>query len=55
MHERAFVLVPLLELVADPPLPGGRRVSTLKLGPDALTGVRPYAPPLVTGSETRAG
>jgi len=55
MHERAFVLVPLLELVADPPLPGGRRVSTLKLGPGALTGVRPYAPPLVTGSETRAG
>jgi len=55
MHERAFVLVPLLELDADPPLPGGRRVSTLKLGPGALTGVRPYAPPLLAGSETRDG
>ena len=55
MHQRAFVLVPLLELDADPPLPGGRRVSALKLGPGALTGVRPHAPPLVTGSETRAG
>jgi 2-amino-4-hydroxy-6-hydroxymethyldihydropteridine diphosphokinase len=55
MHERAFVLIPLLELDADPPLPGGRKVSTLKVGPGVLTGVRPYAPPLVTGSETRTG
>ena len=55
MHERAFVLVPLLELDADPPLPGGRRVSTLKLGPGALTGVRPHAPPLATTRRTRAG
>ena len=55
MHERAFVLVPLLELDADPPLPGGRRISALKLGPDALTGVRPHAPPFVTSRETRAG
>jgi 2-amino-4-hydroxy-6-hydroxymethyldihydropteridine diphosphokinase len=55
MHERAFVLVPLLELDADPPLPGGRRVASLKLGPGALTGVRPFAPPLVTSRETRAG
>lgn len=55
MHERAFVLIPLLELDADPYLPGGRRVSTLKLGPGALTGVRPYAPPLATTSETRTG
>lgn len=46
MHERGFVLVPLLELVADPPLPGGRRVATLRLGPDALGGVRPFGPPL---------
>ena len=50
MHERAFVLVPLLELDADPVLPGGRKVSSLRLGPEALTGVRPYAPPLETGS-----
>ncbi|MGH2674935.1 MAG: 2-amino-4-hydroxy-6-hydroxymethyldihydropteridine diphosphokinase [Actinomycetota bacterium] len=44
MHERAFVLVPLLELDPDPPLPGGRRAATLRV--DAL-GVRLHAPPLV--------
>jgi 2-amino-4-hydroxy-6-hydroxymethyldihydropteridine diphosphokinase len=53
MHERAFVLVPLLELDADPMLPGGRKASDLKLGPGVLTGVRLYGPPLVT--RTRAG
>ena len=47
MHERAFVLVPLLELDADPPLPGGRKIASLRLGALALGGVRPYAPPLV--------
>lgn len=46
MHERGFVLVPLLELVADPRLPGGRKVTELKLGPDVLGGVRPFGPPL---------
>jgi 2-amino-4-hydroxy-6-hydroxymethyldihydropteridine diphosphokinase len=46
MHERGFVLVPLLELEADPPLPGGRRVADLRLGPDVLTGVRVFAPAL---------
>jgi 2-amino-4-hydroxy-6-hydroxymethyldihydropteridine diphosphokinase len=46
MHERGFVLIPLLELDADPPLPGGRRVATLRLGALALGGVRPFAPPL---------
>jgi 2-amino-4-hydroxy-6-hydroxymethyldihydropteridine diphosphokinase len=46
MHERAFVLVPLSELDTDPPLPGGRHLASLRLGPDASTGVRPYAPPL---------
>jgi 2-amino-4-hydroxy-6-hydroxymethyldihydropteridine diphosphokinase len=46
MHERAFVLVPLLELDADPTLPGGRRIGDLRLGPDVLTGVRPFAPSL---------
>lgn len=54
MHEREFVLVPLLELDADPPLPGGRRASDLQLGAGALTGVRPHAPPLAQASETRA-
>ena len=46
MHERGFVLVPLAELDADPPLPGGRRLATLRLAPDAALGVRPFAPPL---------
>jgi len=46
MHERAFVLVPLAELDADPPLPGGRRLSAVRLGPNAVLGVRPFAPPL---------
>lgn len=47
MHERGFVLVPLLELDADPLLPGGRSATTLTLGASALTSVRPYAPPLL--------
>jgi 2-amino-4-hydroxy-6-hydroxymethyldihydropteridine diphosphokinase len=50
MHERAFVLVPLLELDADPPLPSGRKVSELRLGSPALGGVRPFAPPLTVPS-----
>ena len=47
MHERGFVLIPLLELDADPPLAGGRKISTVRLGALALGGVRPFAPPLV--------
>jgi len=46
MHERGFVLVPLGELDADAMLPGGRRLSTHRLAPDAVFGVRPFAPPL---------
>lgn len=46
MHERAFVLVPLLELDADPPLPGGRRAKDLRPGAAALGAVRPHGPPL---------
>jgi 2-amino-4-hydroxy-6-hydroxymethyldihydropteridine diphosphokinase len=46
MHERGFVLVPLGELDADAMLPGGRRLSTYRLSPDAVFGVRPFAPPL---------
>ena len=46
MHERGFVLVPLLELTADPRLPGGRHVADLRLGPATIVDVRPYAPPL---------
>lgn len=47
MHERGFVLVPLLELDPDPALPGGRRAAELRLGAEIAGGVRPYAPPLV--------
>lgn len=46
MHERAFVLIPLLELEADPPLPEGRKAADLRVGSMALGGVRPFAPPL---------
>jgi 2-amino-4-hydroxy-6-hydroxymethyldihydropteridine diphosphokinase len=49
MHERAFVLVPLLELTADPMLPAGLTLARLRLPPGALAGVRPHAPALVTG------
>ena len=46
MHERAFVLIPLLELDPDPMLPGGGRIAALRLPPGAFAGVRPFAPPL---------
>ncbi|MDQ3991459.1 MAG: 2-amino-4-hydroxy-6-hydroxymethyldihydropteridine diphosphokinase [Actinomycetota bacterium] len=46
MHERWFVLAPLLELAADPPLPGGRRVGTLRLDGRNFEDVRVHAPPL---------
>ncbi len=46
MTERAFVLMPLLDLDADPILSDGTRVLDLPLGPDAVGGVRPVAPPL---------
>lgn len=48
MHERAFVIVPLLELDPDPMLPGGRTVGELRPGPGlAAGGVRLFAPPLL--------
>jgi hypothetical protein len=40
------VLVPLAELDADPPLPGGRRLGDLRLEPGSVLGVHPFAPPL---------
>jgi 2-amino-4-hydroxy-6-hydroxymethyldihydropteridine diphosphokinase len=46
MHQRAFVLVPLVELDGDPPLPGGRRLPDVQLPPADVLGVRPFAPPL---------
>ncbi len=59
MHERGFVLAPLLELTADPKLPGGRTAATLRLGPDVLAGVRLFAPALAVdrspNQDARAG
>ncbi|MGZ6545855.1 MAG: 2-amino-4-hydroxy-6-hydroxymethyldihydropteridine diphosphokinase [Actinomycetota bacterium] len=46
MHQRAFVLLPLLDLEPNPTLPDGTRLLDVRLGPDAATGARPYAPPL---------
>jgi 2-amino-4-hydroxy-6-hydroxymethyldihydropteridine diphosphokinase len=45
MHERAFVLVPLLELAKDPPLPGGRHMRDLSTDGWA-DDARVFAPPL---------
>jgi 2-amino-4-hydroxy-6-hydroxymethyldihydropteridine diphosphokinase len=45
MHERAFVLVPLLELAEDPPLPAGRHARDLPTDGWA-DDVRLFAPPL---------
>jgi 2-amino-4-hydroxy-6-hydroxymethyldihydropteridine diphosphokinase len=45
MLERAFVLMPLLELDPDPTLPDGSRVLDVRLGADATGGARPFAPP----------
>jgi 2-amino-4-hydroxy-6-hydroxymethyldihydropteridine diphosphokinase len=49
MTERAFVLLPLLELNADASLPGGSRLDGIRLGPDAVGGAHPFAPPLQVG------
>jgi hypothetical protein len=46
MHQRAFVLIPLLELDADPPLPGGRHARDVRLDASSLGSVRLHAPPL---------
>lgn len=46
MHERMFVLAPLLELDADPPLPGGRRVASMRLDRVEVSGVTPFSSPL---------
>lgn len=49
MHERLFVMAPLLELDADPVLPGRRRLSAIRLGAQGLASVRPVAPALRFG------
>lgn len=45
MHERAFVLIPLLDLDPDPILPGGRHAADVRI--EALGRVRLHAPPLI--------
>lgn len=45
LAERAFVLVPLLEIAPDLELPGLGRLAALR-APD-VDGVRPFAPPLL--------
>lgn len=45
MHERSFVLAPLMELETDPLLPGGRRLSTMRLTFD-VSDAAPVAAPL---------
>jgi 2-amino-4-hydroxy-6-hydroxymethyldihydropteridine diphosphokinase len=47
MHQRAFVLFPLLELIDDPVLPNGIRLLDARL-PDQAA--RPFAPPIATSS-----
>ena len=46
-HERAFVLVPWLEIEPDPMLAGRRRIGSLRLQPGAVAAVRSVAPPLL--------
>lgn len=46
MTERAFVLLPLLDLDPDPVLSDATRVLDVPLGPDAVGGAYPVAPPL---------
>jgi 7,8-dihydro-6-hydroxymethylpterin-pyrophosphokinase len=43
LHERAFVVLPLLDLDPDPVLPDGRRLLEL---PAPRGDARPVAPPL---------
>jgi 2-amino-4-hydroxy-6-hydroxymethyldihydropteridine diphosphokinase len=46
MHERGFVLIPLLELDGDPPLPGHRSIGSLRLEGGSMRGVVLFGPPL---------
>jgi 2-amino-4-hydroxy-6-hydroxymethyldihydropteridine diphosphokinase len=48
--ERAFVLVPLLELDPDAKLPDGRLIREAGAAIDLSRGVRPFAPPLAVGA-----
>jgi 2-amino-4-hydroxy-6-hydroxymethyldihydropteridine diphosphokinase len=52
MSERAFVVMPLLDIDPDPMLPDGRRLLDVPLGDHA---VRPIAPPLVLPRTASSG
>jgi 2-amino-4-hydroxy-6-hydroxymethyldihydropteridine diphosphokinase len=47
--ERAFVLLPLLELDPEVGSPDGTLLTEVRLGPHAAVGAHPYAPPLRLG------
>jgi 2-amino-4-hydroxy-6-hydroxymethyldihydropteridine diphosphokinase len=47
LTERAFVVLPLLDLRSDPVLPSGLRILEVPTGPDMVAGARPVLPPLV--------
>jgi 2-amino-4-hydroxy-6-hydroxymethyldihydropteridine diphosphokinase len=46
MMQRAFVLLPLLELEPDAASTDGTRFVDIRLDPEAVAGARPFAPPL---------
>ena len=52
MTERAFVVLPLLDIDPDPVLPDGRRILDVALGDQAA---RPVAPPLVLPRAASSG
>ena len=47
IHERAFVLVPLLELCPDPLLAGGRSAGDVRLPEGSPDAIRLHSPPLL--------
>jgi hypothetical protein len=51
MAQRGFVLLPLLELVADPTLPDGTHLRDVRLPPDAVLGARVVGPPLLARAD----
>jgi 2-amino-4-hydroxy-6-hydroxymethyldihydropteridine diphosphokinase len=46
LTERAFVILPLLDLRSDPVLPSGVRILEVPTGPDMASGAWPILPPL---------
>jgi 2-amino-4-hydroxy-6-hydroxymethyldihydropteridine diphosphokinase len=46
LTERAFVILPLLDLCSDPVLPSGVRILEVPTGPDMAAGACPVLPPL---------